>query len=115
VKRRYGLVVDETGKRKFVLAARQHKYLATDRVVLVPGPKEEVETVRWIYRAFLKTPSETRIAAILNSKGIRSDFGKPWTLYTVREIIRNEKYIGNNVWNRSSGKASQSTPSSVAT
>ena len=36
-----------------MLKMGEQKSLQTDRVILVPGPEEEVKVVRWIYRAFL--------------------------------------------------------------
>lgn len=45
----------------------EHKSLQTDRVILVPGPTEEVQNVRWIYKAFVEDGlNETDIAARLN-------------------------------------------------
>ena len=47
---------------------------------------------------------ERQIAEILNTRGILTDLGRPWTRGTVREVLTNEKYIGNNVYNRRSFK-----------
>ena len=33
-----------------------------------------------------------------------TDLGRPWTRGSVHQILINEKYIGNNVWNRASFK-----------
>lgn len=41
---------------------------------------------------------------MLNERGILSDLGRPWTRGTIHEILINEKYIGNNVWGRTSFK-----------
>jgi len=77
----------------------------TDRVILVPGPPEEVEAVRWIYESFVHNGlSECEIANILNARGTLTDLGRPWTRGTVHQILINEKYIGSNVWNRISYK-----------
>jgi len=58
-----------------------------------------------MYRLFVEARrSEREIAAILNSQGTRSDLGRPWTRGTVHQILTNEKYIGNNVYNRVSFK-----------
>jgi len=103
----YGLrrmVIDESGAPKFVLAVRQQKHLATDRVILVPGPLEEIETVRWMYETFRNGKSEREIAAIMNAKDIKSDQGRAWNYESVRQVLTNEKYIGNSVWNRYSRK-----------
>ncbi|MFZ1988561.1 MAG: recombinase family protein, partial [Alphaproteobacteria bacterium] len=79
--------------------------LQTDRVVLVHGPFEEIETVRWMYRSFVEEGrSERDIAASLNAKAVSTDLGRPWTRGTVHQVLINEKYVGNNVWNRSSFK-----------
>jgi hypothetical protein len=47
---------------------------------------------------------ESEIAAKLNALDIRTDLGRLWTRGTVREVLTNEKYIGNNVYNRHSFK-----------
>jgi hypothetical protein len=72
---------------------------------LVPGPSEEVEIVRSIYRAFVEDGKpEYEIARLLNQRGILTDLGHPWSRGTVHQILINEKYVGNNVWNRVSFK-----------
>jgi DNA invertase Pin-like site-specific DNA recombinase len=104
----YGLrrrLVDQSGVPKGELTRGEHKSIQTDRVVLVPGPPQEVETVRWMYWAFGKEGKTERvIAATLNSGGIRTDLGHRWTRGTVHQVLINEKYVGNNVWNRFSCK-----------
>lgn len=104
----YGLrrmLLDEQRQEKSILSRGEHKSLQTDRVVLVSGPEEEVETVRWIYRAFTEEAlNEAEIAARLNLRGVKTDLGRAWTRGTVHTILTNEKYIGNNVFNRRSFK-----------
>lgn len=104
----YGLrrmLVDQAGQPKGVLAIGEHKSLQTDRVVLTLGPEEEVETVRWVYRAFLdQNFSEREIADQLNTRGIKTDLGRAWTRGTVHQLLTNEKYLGNNVYHRTSFK-----------
>ncbi len=99
------VLLGENGERKAELAHGEHKSLQTDRVVLVPGPAEEVEIVRDIYCQFIEGGKpESRIAADLNARGIRTDLGRDWTRGVVHQILTNEKYIGNNVYNRKSYK-----------
>lgn len=99
------VLIGENGDRKAELARGEHKSLQTDRVVLTPSPAEEVEIVRDIYRQFIEGgKSEARIAADLNVRGIRTDLGRDWTRGVVHQILTNEKYIGNNVYNRKSYK-----------
>ena len=104
----YGLrrsLIDQAGAAKGELSRGEHKSIQTDRVVLVPGPPEEIDTVRWMYRSFVKQGKhEHEIADILNERRITTDLGRPWTRGTVHQILINEKYIGNNVWNRGSFK-----------
>lgn len=107
----YGLrrqLIDESKAPKMTLHRGEHKSLQTDRVILVPGPPEEIETVRRIYRLFvLKRMPEAEIAILLNAEGITSDLRRPWTRGTIHQILSNEKYIGNNVYNRISFKLKQ--------
>jgi DNA invertase Pin-like site-specific DNA recombinase len=104
----YGLrrvLVDEQGQAKAELKRGEHKSLQTDRVILVPGPPEELEVVKWIYRNFIEEGlAERQIAHLLNQQGLKTDLNRPWTGNTVHEILTNEKYIGNNVFNRVSFK-----------
>lgn len=104
----YGLrrvLVGEDGQPKAELRRKEHKSLQTDRVILVPGPPDELAVVQGIYRDFLEGGlSETEIAAGLNQRGLVTDLGRPWTRNVVQEILTNEKYIGNNVFNRISFK-----------
>lgn len=104
----YGLrrvLLDEQRQRKAELRRGEHKSLQTDRVILVPGPEDEVENVRWIYRAFTEEGlRESEIAALLNGRGVKTDLGRDWTRGVVHTVLTNEKYIGNNIFNRRSFK-----------
>ncbi len=101
-------LVDEHRTPKASLERGEQKSLQTDRVVLVPGPAEEIEVVRRIYRLFvLQQRSEAEIAQTLNSAGIKTDLDRAWTRATVHQILTNEKYVGHNVFNRVSFKLKQ--------
>ncbi len=100
--------IDHTGAEQGVLGRGQHKSLQTDRVILVPGPETEIAIVRRIYRLFVMMGKrEGEIADILNVEGILTDLGRPWRASTVHQVLTNEKYIGNNVFNRRSFKLKQ--------
>jgi DNA invertase Pin-like site-specific DNA recombinase len=107
----YGLrrqLIDEHHAPKADLHRGEHKSLQTDRVILKPGPPHELEVVNRIYRCFvLQLKTEAEIAAILNLEGIDNEFGRPWTRGTIHQILTNEKYVGNNVYNRISFKLKQ--------
>lgn len=99
------LLVDQAGEAKTTLDRGEQKSIATDRVILVPGPDQEIEVVRDAYRQFVEAGrSEREIADHLNKREILSDLGRPWTRGSVHQLLINEKYIGNNVWARTSFK-----------
>ena len=100
--------IDQNREPQGILDRGQRKSLQTDRVILVPGPEKEVETVRWMYRQFVDGGRlEGEIASLLNEQGIRTDLGQPWTRGTVHQVLTNEKYVGHNVYNRHSYKLKQ--------
>lgn len=99
------VLVDQQGLVKGVLARGEHKSLQTDRVILMPGPDDEIAVINAIYRWFIDEGlTELQIAARLNAQGVMTDLGRAWTRATVNEVLTNEKYIGNNVFNRISFK-----------
>jgi DNA invertase Pin-like site-specific DNA recombinase len=98
-------LIDQNGTPKAELAPGEHKSIQTDRVVLVPGPPDEVATVRWMFQAFVEEGKvEREIADTLNHRGIPTDLGRTWSRGTVHQVLINEKYVGDNVWNRISYK-----------
>lgn len=99
------MLVDQNGDEKGILDRGEQKSLQTDRVILVPGPPEEQQIVQWIYDLFVKQGKrESEIANMLNQRGISTDYGRRWNRGTVNQVLTNEKYIGNNVYNRTSFK-----------
>ncbi|WP_281287044.1 recombinase family protein [Aquicoccus porphyridii] len=99
------VLVDERGEIKGELKRGDHKSLQTDRVILMPGPDEEVAWVNKMYRWLIEEDLSFReIADRLNESGVATDLDRSWTPSTVRTVLTNEKYIGNNVYNRSSFK-----------
>ena len=99
------MLIGQSGEQKALLALGEHKSLQTDRVILVPGPEEELQTVRWVYEQFNRQGKrESEIANELNARGLQTDLGRAWSAGTVHQLLTNEKYIGNNVYNRTSFK-----------
>ncbi|KUM24131.1 serine recombinase [Mesorhizobium loti] len=97
------LLVDASGRPKAILKPKEWKSVVTDRVILVPGPAEEIAIVRWIFSQFVKKgKTQFEIANALNKRGVVTDLNQAWTTASVRSVLTNEKYIGNNVWNRTS-------------
>ena len=104
----YGLrrvLIDQSGKPKGELSRGEQKSLQTDRVILIPGPEHEVRIVNDMFRWLIhEDMSMSDIAGRLNGMGLRTHVDSRWTYCTVREVLTNEKYIGNNVFNRRSYK-----------
>ena len=72
------LLVDQTGATKTALVRGEHKSIATDRVILMPGPEDEIAVVQEVYRLFVDGGRpEREIAALLNGRGVLTDFGRP--------------------------------------
>ena len=101
-------MVDENRCSKGLLTRGQRKYLQTDHVILRPGPPSELRVIKRVFRDFvLKRKSESMIARELNQAGITNSYGRRWTIWTIRYLLRNENYIGNNVYNRRSFRLRQ--------
>lgn len=107
----YGLrrvLIDEHGNPKGELSRGEQKSLQTDRVILVPGPEQEQLVVQRMYEMFVNEGRpEREIADVLNAEGHRTDLDRPWARATVHQVLTNEKYIGNNVFNKVSFKLKQ--------
>ncbi|MFM0742169.1 recombinase family protein [Paraburkholderia xenovorans] len=98
------LVDAQTGTRRALLPY-QYKSLQTDRVVLAPGPQHELALVRKMFEWYAtRKTTATDIARRLNDFGICNGAGGPWLPRNILQILRNEKYIGTNVYSRTSSK-----------
>jgi DNA invertase Pin-like site-specific DNA recombinase len=99
------MLVDANRRPKQLLADGERKSIATDRVILVPGPPEEVQCVRHIYHMLL---SEKRtvygIARELNQQGVRYSRTSEWDYLAVSNILTHPKYAGCHVYGRTSQK-----------
>jgi DNA invertase Pin-like site-specific DNA recombinase len=96
------LLVSRDGTPKQILADGERKSLASDRVVYVAGPAEEVAIVREIYSWFLEEEkSAPAIAQRLNERGVRC--GKTgWSRWAINTILNHPKYAGCVVFNQTS-------------
>ena len=106
----YGLrrvMIDQHGAVKGELNNGEQKSISTYRVILVPGPEEEVRTVNDMYHWLIQDGLNlSDITKRLNSTGVLPHIGAEWTHDKVRQILTNEKYIGTNLYNKSSCKLS---------
>lgn len=106
--RRFMVAADGTGKQ--LLGENERKCLASDRVVYVLGPEDEVKVVRNIYRMFVEDRmSYTDIARRLNQDGVPPRRGSSqWNYQLVCRILANPKYVGSMVYNRSTRRLQSS-------
>ena len=104
----YGLrrmLVSASGIPKQELAFGERKSIATDRVILVPGPPHEVQTVKDIYRMFISDQrSLCAIARKLSSNGVSRPGHSKWDFSAVRRILTHPKYVGCAVFGQVSKK-----------
>ena len=106
------LLVDHSGRPRVILKRGEYKISGTDRVILVPGPPDEVATVRRIFRMSAhKGMSDPQIADHLNAAGIVAATGGLWTRAIIMKLLCSEIYIGTAVYNRRSSRLhAPSTP-----
>ncbi|MBR1329871.1 recombinase family protein [Bradyrhizobium ottawaense] len=95
-------LIDATGNSRGFLQRGEQKALHTDRVLLRAGSNDEIAIVRWIFESFICGKGETDIARELNARGAVNHCGVPWNPQMIGRILRNENYIGNTVYYRTS-------------
>lgn len=83
------MLVDEQGNHKGTLARGEQKSIQTDRVILVPGEPVEIETVRWMYQAFVEEGKlEQQIADLLDSRQVPTEDRGRWTKGRVHQVAQ---------------------------
>lgn len=104
----YGLrrmLVTPDRRYKQLLAKGERKSIAGDRVILVPGPDEEVKVIREIYRLLVFDGlSVYAIASELNKNRVEYVMGSKWDYQAVYRILTQPKYAGCHVYGRTSCK-----------
>jgi len=100
----YGLrrmTISIGGRRQQLLQTHEHKAIRSHHVILVPGPEREVEAIRLIFALAAQARMRPgQIAAELTRRNIQYLNGRPWTSLNVLLTLKNEKYIGCNVWGK---------------
>lgn len=98
------MLVSPSKMAKQLLAFGERKSIATDRVILVPGPEGEVRCVKEIFRMFVSEKRAIRsIARELNRRG-STYFDARWHYHAVYAILRHPKYAGCSIFARSTSK-----------
>lgn len=97
----------ETGRTR-LLQSGERKGHQSEHIKWVPGPTEEVDLVRRIFHLYGATSLHMpAIVQLLNSDGIRSKDGNPFTEAMIRGILDCEAFIGNFVWSKGEGPTSR--------
>jgi site-specific DNA recombinase len=66
--------------------------------------EKEAEIVRIIFKMYLEGYSQRKIVDTLNQYGYKTKTGKTFSQTSIYEILRNEKYTGTYIFNRSASK-----------
>jgi DNA invertase Pin-like site-specific DNA recombinase len=95
------LLVDAARKPRQVLKSGERKALDTDKVIVVPGPPEELAVIRRIFRLYVRNElSIVEIARRLAKEGIKGYGDDPLSPATIRTILSSELCIGRMTYNR---------------
>ncbi|CAE6820708.1 MULTISPECIES: recombinase family protein [Paraburkholderia] len=104
----YGLhrvLLDADRHVRHSLDRYEYKSVQTDRVIIAPATGGEAGVVRKIYEWYATQPiTAAAIARRLNDFGICNGAGRPWQAQNILNILRNEAYIGTNVYSRTTSK-----------
>ncbi len=103
------LAVSEEGQVKRLLEPGERKPLLTDRVRWVWGPPGEVKAVQRIFEDFAAGVSASQIARCLMVAGTVAHDGTPIGVQRVRELLRNEIFVGRYSWGGGRGAARSRT------
>lgn len=102
------VLIDGDGQRKQILRFGERKNLQSDRVILEPGPPEQVAIVNEVYRRYLAGEQQVSLVSLLNDRGDLQANGRPWTIGAMHRMLTSECYIGNIVWGKQDGKLGRS-------
>jgi DNA invertase Pin-like site-specific DNA recombinase len=95
------LLVDATGSPKQILRDGERKALDNDKVIVIPGPSEELAIIRRMFRLYVRNElSIVEIATRFSKEGIKGYGDTPISVNTIRTILSNELCIGQMTYNR---------------
>ena len=99
------LLVSSDRVPKQSLTSGERKSIATDRVILVPGPEHEIQVVRDIFGMLLSEKRTVHaIARELNRLGTAYLNNSQWDYQAVYNILTHPKYCGCHLFGRTSRK-----------
>jgi len=94
------LLVDASRNPRQILGSGETIALSSDKVVIVPGPPEELAVIRRIFKLYVQDRlSIAEITRRLSKKGIPGYGGKPLGHQAIRHILSCELCIGQMTYN----------------
>jgi DNA invertase Pin-like site-specific DNA recombinase len=94
------LLVDAGRNPKQILKRRERKALSTDKVIVVPGPPEELAVIKRIFRMYVRQRMTIAdIARCFAKEGIKGYDDCPLKRVTIRHVLSNELCIGRMTYN----------------
>ncbi|WP_160169052.1 recombinase family protein [Bradyrhizobium sp. Ai1a-2] len=94
------LLVDAERKPRQLLKGGEYKALSNDKVVVVPGPAEELEVIRRIFRLYTRDKlSIYEITRRLLKAGVRGYGSKALSETTIRRILASELCLRRMTYN----------------
>jgi len=82
----------------YKISAPPFGYDVVEGKLVVNEPQADI--VRLIFSEILAGKSTYRITKDLNQRGILSRKGRPWAVATIREMVSNERYIGDAIFQK---------------
>lgn len=79
-------------------------YVVNPQTMLLELDLFEAQAVKLIFQLYLEGAGYTEIIDTLNRKGYRTKRGNPFGKNSIYEVLRNEKYCGNYIYNKSAAK-----------
>jgi len=101
------MMVSPDGRRKIVLQDGERKAVHTDRTILVPGPRKEVECIRTMFRLAASGKTTKEIARELNRRQMAGPGGRLWDRVGIHRILTNHAYVGWNTYGKTTQKLGQ--------
>src|SRR3989338_5907929 len=99
------LLLDVNKRPVRILRKGEHKSIDNERVTFVPLDDATTQSVKNIFYLFVvEGKNEYEIAAILNGKKVFAPNGGKWHEQKILHILRNETYIGNRIYNKTSNR-----------
>ena len=101
------MMISPDRRRRIVLQYGERKAVDTDRTILVPGPREEVECIRTMFRLAASGKTTKEIAREINRRQMTGPAGRLWRRDGVHRILTNNAYAGWNTYGKTTQKLGQ--------